>query len=149
CCCYLRKTGRGRGQQKRRSEGASQPSALGTFSLDRLIWDGRKGRFSVLTPLGISLQKFGTGEESRHENRKQVQSRMRLAGSMCKCRARARILRIGICGSEQERGPARNTTVGHENREEGVLRGGRRLRHPATLHTARRNSDHRHPDENF
>jgi hypothetical protein len=74
---------------------------------------------------------------------------MRLAGSMCKCRARAGILRIGICGSEQKRGPARNTTVGHEDHEEGVLHGERRHPYPATLPTARRNSDHRQPDGHF
>ena len=105
-----------------------------------------EGSISVLTPLRISLQKFGTGEQSRHENRKQVQSRMRLAGSMCKCRARAGILHIGICGSEQERGPACNRAVGPQDREEGVLRGDRDLPYPAALHTACRNSDHRQPD---
>ena len=84
-----------------------------------------------------------------HENRKQVQSRMRLAGSMCKCRARARILRIGICGPEQERGPAGNRAVGPQDREEDVLRGDRDLRYPAALQTARRNSDHRQPDDDY
>src|SRR5436190_23764249 len=98
-----------------------------------------EGSISVLTPLRISLQKFATGEQSRHENRKQVQSRMRLAGSMCKCRARAGILHIGICGSEQ-RNSACNRAGGPQDREEGLLRGGRDLPYPPALQTARRNS---------
>ena len=106
-----------------------------------------EGSISVLTPLRISLQKFATGEQSRHENRKQVQSRMRLAGSMCKCRARAGILYIGICGSEQERGLACNRAVGPQDREEGVLRCRGDLPYPAALQTARRNSDHHQPDD--
>jgi hypothetical protein len=61
---------------------------------------------------------------------------------MCKCRARARILRIGICRSEQKRGPAGDTTAGPKDREEDVLRGDGKLPYPAALQSARRNSDH-------
>ncbi len=68
---------------------------------------------------------------------------------MCKCCARARILRIGICRSEQKRGPAGDTTAGPKDREEDVLRGDGNLRHPAALQSARRNSDHGQRDADF
>ncbi len=74
---------------------------------------------------------------------------MRLAGSMCKCRVRAGILYIGICGSKQERGPACNRAVGPQDHEEGVLRCRGGLPYPAVLQTARRNSDHRQPDDDY
>ncbi len=76
----------------------------------------------------------------------QVQSRVRLAGSMCKCCARARILRIGICRSEQKRGPAGDRAAGPKDREEDVLRGDGNFPYPAALQSARRNSDHCQPD---
>jgi len=65
---------------------------------------------------------------------------------MCKCRARARILRIGICRSEQKRGPAGDRAAGPKDREEDVLRGDGNLPYPAALQSARRNSDHCQPD---
>jgi len=58
-------------------------------------------------------------------------------------------LRIGICWSERKRGPAGKTAVGPKHREEGVLRSDCKLRHPAAFRSARCDSDHRHPDENF
>ena len=67
---------------------------------------------------------------------------------MCKCRARARILRIGICRPEQKRrGSASDTAAGPKDREEDVLRGDGKLRHPAALRSARCDSDHSQPDD--
>jgi hypothetical protein len=41
---------------------------------------------------------------------------------MRKCRAHARILRIGIfCGSEQEHSAPGTTTAGHDDRKKNVL----------------------------
>ena len=95
CCCYLRKTGRGRGQQERRSEGASQPSALGTFSLDGLIWDGRKGRISVLTRLRIKLAKIRSRD---HFDRMKTGSRLsRLGGWSVRCASA--VLALAFCAS--------------------------------------------------
>jgi hypothetical protein len=74
---------------------------------------------------------------------------MRLVDSLREYRARPGILRFGISRSEQKRSPGGNTAAGPKDREEGMLRSDRKLRHPAALRSARCDSDHRHPDENF
>jgi hypothetical protein len=67
---------------------------------------------------------------------------MRLVDSLRECRARARILCIGICRSEQQRSPAGNTSAGPENGKENVLRNDHNLTHSAALREAFRDSDH-------
>ena len=76
---------------------------------------------------------------------------MRLVGSMCNLRARARILRIGICyGPEQERSCATNIagcpTKGHKS----LLREDHRFGHSATMRRVVRNfSDHCQPARGY
>ena len=86
----------------------------------------------------------------RHDNKKQVQSRLRLVGSMCKWRARARILRIGICRSEQKRSCGAKTADYRDKRDKSLLRED----HSGWLSTPMRSvqgvrSDHRKPDGNY
>jgi len=156
-CCYLRKIGRIRRQPDRRGKGAAQTSAFGAFSLGGLmpricelpvsrIHDGRNYRFFVLMPLRIGLHKFGTGSQFRHENKKRVQSPLRLVGSMCKWRARARILRIGICRSEQKRSCAAKTADYPEKGDKSLLRKDHSVWHSTTMQSVRGGlADHRKP----
>ncbi len=111
------------------------------------IHDGRNYRFFVLMPLRIGLHKFGTGSQFRHENKKRVQSPLRLVGSMCKWRARARILRIGICRSEQKRSCAAKTADYPEKGDKSLLRKDHSVWHSTTMHSVRGvRSDYRKPD---
>ena len=114
------------------------------------IHDGRNYRFFVLKPLRIGLHKIWKGSQFRHENKKQVQSPLRLVGSMCKWRARARILRIGICRSEQERSFAAKTADYPEKGDKSLLRKDHSVWHSTTMHSVRWvRSDYRKPDFNY
>ena len=73
----------------------------------------------------------------RHDNKKQVQSRLRLVGSMCKWRARARILRIGICRSEQKRSCGANAAEYPEQGDKNLLREDYSVWHSTSMHSAR------------
>jgi hypothetical protein len=64
-----------------------------------------------------------------------------------RCRNRARILRIGICRSEQRRGAPGDTSNGHEDREKDVLRKPLELPYSDALQSACRDSDHCQPDD--
>jgi len=74
---------------------------------------------------------------------------MRLVDSLREYRARRCVLRISICRSERKCSPAGNTAAGPKDREEGMLRSDRKLRHPAALRSARCDSDHCHPDADY
>lgn len=64
-----------------------------------------------------------------------------------RCPNRARILRIGICRSEQRRSAPGNTSDGHEDREKAVLRKPLELPYSDALQSACRDSDNRQPDD--
>jgi hypothetical protein len=86
----------------------------------------------------------------RHENKKQVQSRLRLVGSMCKWRARARILRIGICRSEQKRSCGANTADYPDKGDKTLLREDHSVWHSTKMRSVRGGIfDHRKPDGNY
>jgi len=69
----------------------------------------------------------------RHENKKQVQSALRLVGSMCNWRARARILRIGICRSEQKRSCGAKTADYPHKGDKNLLREDHSVWHSTTM----------------
>jgi hypothetical protein len=83
-----------------------------------------------------------------HENRNEVQSLVRLVGTMCKLRARARILRIGICfGPEQERSCATNAADCPIKGYKSLLREDHRFWNSAAMRSGVRDlSDHRQRD---
>ena len=86
----------------------------------------------------------------RHDNKKQVQSRLRLVGSMCKWRARARILRIGICRSEQKRSCGAKTADYPEKGDKSLLREDHSVWHSTSMHSFGGGlADHRKPVGNY
>ena len=56
---------------------------------------------------------------------------------MCKWRARARILRIGICRSEQKRSCGANTAEYPEKGDENLLREDHSVWHSTSMHSVR------------
>lgn len=69
---------------------------------------------------------------------------------MCKWRARARILRIGICGSEQKRSCGAKTADYRDKGDKSLLREDHSVWHSTSMHSVRGvRSDHRKPDGNY
>jgi hypothetical protein len=94
--------------------------------------------------------KFETAAQWRHENRNEVQSLVRLVGSMCNLRAGARILRFGIChGPEQERSCPINTADGPTKGHKSLLCEDYRFWHSAAMRSVRDFSDHRQPARGY
>jgi hypothetical protein len=86
-----------------------------------------------------------------HENRNEVQSPVRLLGTMCNLRARARILRIRICfGPEQERSCATNAADCPTKGCKSLLREDHRVWYSAAMRSGVRDfSDHRQRDGGY
>ncbi len=69
---------------------------------------------------------------------------------MCKWRARARILRIGICRSEQKRSCGAKTADYPEKGDKSLLREDHSVWHPTSMHSFGGGlADHRKPDGNY
>ncbi len=69
---------------------------------------------------------------------------------MCKWRARARILRIGICRSEQKRSCGVKTADYREKGDKNLLREDHSVWHSTSMHSfGGVRSDHRKPDGNY
>jgi len=69
---------------------------------------------------------------------------------MCKCRARARILCIGICRSEQKRSCGAKTADYREKGDKNLLREDHSVWHSTSMRSVRGvGSDHRKPDGNY
>src|SRR5205814_6256329 len=69
---------------------------------------------------------------------------------MCKWRARARILRIGICRSEQKRSRGAKTADYPEKGDKSLLREDHSVWHSTSMRSVRGvRSDHRKPDGNY
>ena len=69
---------------------------------------------------------------------------------MCKWRARARILRVGICRSEQKRSCGAKTADYPEKGNKSLLREDHSVWHPTSMHSFGGGlADHRKPDGNY
>jgi hypothetical protein len=106
--------------------------------------------FSSANNSKLACTKLQAGAQSRYENRK-IQSLVRLVGSMCNWSACARILRVGICRSEQKRRCATNTADGLSKGRKNLLHQDHRFWHSGAMRTVVRDdvSDHRQPDRGF
>lgn len=93
--------------------------------------------FSSANNSKLACTKLQAGAESVHEN-------------ICRHRARARILRIGICRSEQKRRCATNAADGLSQGRKNLLHQDHRFWHSSAMRTVVRDlSDHRQPDRGF
>jgi hypothetical protein len=94
--------------------------------------------FSSANNSKLACTKLQAGAQSVHEN-------------ICRHRARARILRIGICRSEQKRRCATNTADGLSKDRKNLLHQDHRFWHSSAMRTVVRDdvSDHRQPDRGF
>jgi hypothetical protein len=94
--------------------------------------------FSSANNSKLACTKLQAGAQSVHEN-------------ICRHRARARILRIGICRSEQKRRCATNTADGLSKDHKNLLHKDHRFWHSSAMRTVVRDdvSDHGQPDRGF
>ena len=94
--------------------------------------------FSSANNSKLACTKLQAGAQSVHEN-------------ICRHRARARILRIGICRSEQKRSCATNTADGLSKDRKNLLHKDHRFWHSSAMRTVVRDdvSDHGQPDRGF